>query len=72
MTASTKSHKDANWNLNHLERGETYLATTEGGTSVGEYLGIEALHGDCSILLRHRAGTQSIDLRDVISIQLAA
>ena len=72
MTASRTSREDANWNLNHLERGETYFATTEGGTSVGEYLGIEAPHGDRSILLRHRAGTESIDLRDVISIQIAA
>lgn len=72
MTASQTSRKHANWNLNHLELGETYLAITEGGTSVGEYLGIEAPHGDRSILLRHQAGTESIDLRDVITIRNAA
>lgn len=55
-------------NFNHLRRGATYRATTRDGTAVGEYLGMEAPHGDRAILLRHGTGTDSIALSDVTSI----
>jgi hypothetical protein len=44
---------------------------TRRRTSVGEYLGLEAPHGDRAILLRHRFGTDSIPIRHLISIQAA-
>ncbi len=53
----------------HLERGTIYRATTRSGVAVGEYLGLEAPHGDLSILLRHAAGTHSIELGAVLSIE---
>ena len=53
----------------HLQRGYTYQATTRGGVAVGEYLGMEAPHGDLAILLRHAAGTYSIELTDVTAIE---
>lgn len=59
-------------NFNHLRRGDTYRATTPGGTAVGEYLGMEELYGDRAILLRHAAGTDSIYQRDVVSIDMVA
>ena len=59
-------------NFNHLRLGSTYRATTVNGIAVGEYLGMEAPYGDTAIMLRHHAGTDSIDLCDVTSIQLAA
>jgi hypothetical protein len=45
-----------------------YTATTAGGSATGEYLGMESVYGDRAILLRHPAGTDSIDLRDLESI----
>ncbi len=68
MTAHANSHKDTTCNFNHLRRGATYRATTRHGAAVGEYLGMEAPHGDRAILLRHRTGTESIALCDVTSI----
>jgi hypothetical protein len=59
-------------NLNHLRRGLVYRATTPNGTTVGEYLGMETPHGDQAILLRHRAGTESIALGNVTSIRCIA
>jgi len=59
-------------NLNQLRRGANYRITTRHRTRVGEYLGMEAPHGDRAILLRHPAGTDSIALRDLISIRAAA
>jgi len=56
----------------HLTRGATYRATTLGGTATGEYLGMEAPHGDLAILLRHEAGVHSIELCDVTSIHAMA
>ena len=41
--------------LNELRRGTTYRATTHGGTTVGEYLGLETPHGVRALLLRHDA-----------------
>jgi hypothetical protein len=49
-----------------------YRATTKAGTTVGEYLGMEADYGYRSILLRHEAGTESIARSAVMSIQPAA
>lgn len=68
MTAHHTSRSRAQLNLNHLRRGATYRATTAAGTAVGEYLGMEAQYGARSILLRHAAGTDSIDRRDLMSI----
>jgi hypothetical protein len=72
MKAPSTALPGAIINLNHLRRGDIYSATTRTGSVTGEYLGIEAPHGDRAILLRHPAGTESIDLYQVTSIQLAA
>ncbi|MDJ0664418.1 MAG: hypothetical protein QNJ75_07645 [Acidimicrobiia bacterium] len=58
--------------LNHLRRGGTYLATTLSGTTIGEYLGMEAAYGERSVLLRNERGTASIYRNDILSIELAA
>ena len=63
---------DARTILNRLTRGVTYLATTYCGATTGEYLGIEAPHGDRAILLRHDAGTASIPLVCITAIRQAA
>jgi hypothetical protein len=68
MTAPHHKRAPASLDLNHLRRGDTYRATTRNGIACGEYLGMEAPHGDRAILLRHVAGTASIALRDVTSI----
>ena len=62
------SRASATLNFNHLRRGVTYRATTPVGTAVGEYLGMEAPHGDLAILLRHKTGTESIAVYDLTSI----
>ena len=72
MTAPSIAHTSAIIDLNHLRRGDIYRATTPTGPITGEYLGIEAPHGDRSILLRHPAGTDSIALCNVTSIHLTA
>ena len=54
---------------NRLERGATYQARTRTGTTVGEYLGMETPYGDRAILLRHRSGTDSIPLDEILSIR---
>lgn len=59
-------------NLNHLRRGGTYRATTTAGITLGEYLGMEALWGEHSVMLRNHSGTTSISRRDILSIELAA
>jgi hypothetical protein len=56
-------------NLNQLRRGAIYRATTRVGIAIGEYLGMEAPHGDRAILLRHGYGTESIALSEVTSIR---
>ena len=61
-----------NTNLNHLRRGGKYLATTTAGTTLGEYLGMEALYGERAVMLRNEQGTTSISRRDILSIELAA
>ncbi len=72
MTAPQTSRADVNWNLNHLRRGVTYRAKTQDGIVIGDYLGMETAHGDRAILLRHGAGTESIELCQVISMQPTA
>ena len=65
MSAHRTSRVNA-LDFNHLRRGVTYRATTQAGTAVGEYLGMEALYGDrVNCLVGHRpsvtasrAGTQ--------------
>ena len=68
MPAPMTTRTTATPNLNHLRRGATYRATTRATTVVGEYLGEEAPHGDRAILLRHGAGTTSIEVGSVTSI----
>ena len=55
--------------FNHLQCGATYQATTAGdGIIVGEYLGMEVPFGRWALLLRHQTGTESIPLRDIVTI----
>ena len=68
MPAQHTSRESAQLNLNHLRRGLVYRATTNSGTAIGEFLGMEAMYGSRSVLLRHAAGTDSIDRRDLTSI----
>jgi hypothetical protein len=68
----TPTRTDATIELNHLRLGATYRAVTPHGAAVGEYLGLESPHGDAAILLRHRAGTDSIPLDEVTTIELMA
>ncbi|MEA2002556.1 MAG: hypothetical protein U9N84_11845 [Actinomycetota bacterium] len=72
MKAPQPSRPNATPSFNHLRRGMNYRATTLYGTTVGEYLGMEADYGHRSILLRHEAGTESIAQSDVTSIQPVA
>ena len=62
------SRSRAPWNINQLQRGATYRATTRIGSTAGQFLGLETPHGDRSILLRSRKGTASISLSDITSI----
>lgn len=66
--AQRTSRNCAPWNINQLQRGATYRATTRIGSSAGQFLGLETPHGDRSILLRSRTGTASISLSDITSI----
>jgi hypothetical protein len=66
--AQNTSRTCAPWNINQLQRGATYRATTLRGTANGRFLGIETPHGDRSILLWSRSGTASISLSDITSI----
>ncbi len=68
MTAPSTSPPGPTGQLHTLRRGVTYRASTRHGVAVGEYLGLEIPHGTRSILLRHGRGTDSIAMRDVISI----
>lgn len=69
MTPLTSHH---DFDLNHLRRGTTYRARTNAGVVAGEYLGIEAPHGDHAILLRHADRTESIPLGAITAIARAA
>lgn len=71
MSAHINERMDAP-NLNHLRRGNTYLATTNDGDTIGEYLGMEALYGERSVMLRHDGETTSITRTRILSIELAA
>ena len=66
------AHNNTQTNLNHLRRGGTYLATTASGITVGEFLGMEAMYGERSVMLRNDRGTASISRRAILSIELAA
>jgi hypothetical protein len=56
--------------LNHLRRGECYLATMRNGaTSRGIYLGMENLHGDRSIVLAGSGDICSIGLDAIASVE---
>ena len=66
--AQLTSRNCAPWNINQLQRGATYRATTRIGSTAGQFLGLETPHGDRSILLRGRTGTASISLSDITSI----
>lgn len=72
MTAPTTPRSCAPSKLNHLRPGTTYRAVTRHGIAVGEFLGLETSHGDRAILLRHPAGTTSIDLYDLTAIHAVA
>lgn len=54
-----------------LRVGHSYVAGTTGQCIEGEYLGLETLYGDRSILLRHAGGTASIPIRRVQSLRPA-
>jgi hypothetical protein len=58
--------------LTHLRRGASYLAVTRNGAEVGEYLGMESVHGDRAILLRGPLGTVSVLLHVITSIRAVA
>ncbi|MGA9596575.1 MAG: hypothetical protein WBV06_10480 [Acidimicrobiia bacterium] len=70
MTVEHTSRSRAD--LNNLRRGTTYIATTATGTTVGEYLGMEAPYGARAVLLRDPAGTESINQNEIVSIEPAA
>jgi len=70
MTAQPTNHLE--YEFNGLRRGSTYRAVTTRGIAVGEYLGMESLHGDHAILLRNPAGTESIVVCDVTALESAA
>jgi len=64
--------QNINTNLNHLRRGDTYLATTAAGTTHGEFLGMEALYGERAVMLRNDQGTTSLYKGEILSIEAAA
>lgn len=71
MTAPLTHRANATWIFNHLRYGHTYRAITRRGAAAGEYLGFETPHGDWALLLRHSAGTESIPLAAIHSIEPA-
>jgi len=72
MTARTIASRDVHDTETRLERGTTYRATTTIGEATGEYLGMEAPHGDLAILLRDIDRVHSIELDDVTTIERLA
>ena len=72
MQAPHTSQEGPALDLNHLERGRRYQATTRNSVAVGEYLGLEAPHGDRAILLKHGSGTASIAVADLETVKRAA
>lgn len=55
-----------------MKRGRTYRATTNLGEATGEYLGMEAPHGDLAILLRDSDRVYSLALDSVMTIERLA
>ena len=72
MTARTIASRDADNNETHLVRGTSYRACTTSGEATGEYLGMEAPHGDLAIMLRDTDSVHSIELDRVTSIERLA
>jgi hypothetical protein len=72
MMAPTTSRASAPWQFNQLQKGAVYEATTRFRVVIGEYLGMASPYGERAILLRNAAGTESITLNYVTSIQPAA
>ena len=73
MQAQDESQNAATIDINHLRVGATYQATTRSGrTATGEYLGIEVAHDDWMIILRNRAGAESIRVNVLASIHGSA
>ena len=70
MTARTIASLDAT--EMRMKRGRTYRATTPSGVTVGEYLGMEAPHGDLASLLRATDRVHSIELDRVTTIERLA
>lgn len=55
-----------------MKRGASYRATTRTGQACGEYLGMEAPHGDLTIMLRNDRGVHSIALDAVTHVERIA
>lgn len=55
-----------------MKRGRTYRATTTNGETTGEYLGLEAPHGDLAILLRDSDRVYSLAMDSVMTIERLA
>ncbi len=72
MTARTIASRDAHDTKTRLERGSNYRATTAAGEASGEYLGMEAPHGDLAILLRGIDRVHSIELDYVTGLERLA
>jgi hypothetical protein len=73
MQALDESQNAATIDINHLRVGGIYEATTQSGrTATGEYLGIEVTHDDWMIILRNRAGSESIPVNALASVHQAA
>jgi len=69
MIAHPRSRPVVTIDINHLHQGKTYAARTHAGlVAIGEYLGIEVVHSEWRILLRERAGTRSIAIRELESV----
>lgn len=72
MQAQETSQEIATIDINHLEIGGTYQATTEAGrTAQGEYLGIEVEYDDWKIILRSVEGSESIPVHNLASVLAA-
>lgn len=65
-------HMEETPNLNHLRRGGLYRAITVEGTTLGEYLGMEAVYGERAVVLRNQTGITSLLRDQILSIELAA
>ena len=65
---TTPTHPLTSADLNHLRRQAHYQAVTHDGVVAGEYLGIEAPHGDRAILLRQISGTKSVPITRLLAI----